>query len=60
LTIPHPRLAQRRFVLVPLAELRPRLRHPVSQRTVRQMLNQTADRSEVVKLEKIMNPIENS
>jgi len=53
LTIPHPRLAERRFVLVPLAELRPRLRHPVTRRTVRQMLNQTADTSEVVKLERL-------
>ncbi len=60
LTIPHPRLAERRFVLVPLAELWPRLRHPVTRRTVRQMLNQTADASDVVKLEKIMNSMENS
>ncbi len=60
LTIPHPRLAERRFVLVPLAELWPRLRHPVTRRTVRQMLNQTADASDVVKLEKIMNSIEHS
>ncbi|MEO8597815.1 MAG: 2-amino-4-hydroxy-6-hydroxymethyldihydropteridine diphosphokinase [Candidatus Solibacter sp.] len=38
LEIPHPRIAERRFVLEPLAELAPSLRHPVTRRTVRQML----------------------
>ena len=38
LEIPHPRIAERRFVLAPLAELAPDLRHPVTQRSVRQML----------------------
>jgi 2-amino-4-hydroxy-6-hydroxymethyldihydropteridine diphosphokinase len=47
LQIPHPRLADRRFVLVPLAEIAPGLRHPVSQRTTAEMLQATCDRSEV-------------
>jgi 2-amino-4-hydroxy-6-hydroxymethyldihydropteridine diphosphokinase len=38
LAIPHPRVAERRFVLAPLAELAPDLRHPVTHRSVRQML----------------------
>ena len=38
LQVPHPRIAQRRFVLVPLAELAPDLRHPVAHLSVRQML----------------------
>ncbi|MCE5309416.1 MAG: 2-amino-4-hydroxy-6-hydroxymethyldihydropteridine diphosphokinase [Acidobacteriales bacterium] len=38
LVVPHPRLAERRFVLEPLAELVPDLRHPVTRRTVREML----------------------
>lgn len=42
LTVPHPRLAARRFVLAPLADLAPDLRHPVSRRTVRELLAETA------------------
>jgi len=38
LEIPHPGMHERRFVLAPLADLSPDLRHPVSRRTVRQML----------------------
>jgi 2-amino-4-hydroxy-6-hydroxymethyldihydropteridine diphosphokinase len=50
LTIPHPRLSERRFVLVPLRELAAHLRHPVTQRTVLEMLSGTPDASQVVRL----------
>ncbi len=42
LKIPHPAMSERRFVLEPLAELVPDLRHPVSKQTVRQMLARVA------------------
>ena len=45
LIVPHPRLEERRFVLEPLAELAPDLRHPVSRLTMRDLLAATPDRS---------------
>jgi 2-amino-4-hydroxy-6-hydroxymethyldihydropteridine diphosphokinase len=45
LILPHPRLHQRRFVLIPLCELDPDLRHPVLGVTVRQLLDGLHDPS---------------
>ena len=42
LKIPHPRFAERRFVLAPMVELAPELRDPVSRRTMRELLPATA------------------
>jgi 2-amino-4-hydroxy-6-hydroxymethyldihydropteridine diphosphokinase len=45
--IPHPRLSERRFVLVPFAEIAPGARHPVLGKTTAELLAETPDRSEV-------------
>ena len=50
LNIPHERLAERRFVLLPLGELAGNIRHPVTKRTVYEMLAEACDTSQVVRL----------
>jgi 2-amino-4-hydroxy-6-hydroxymethyldihydropteridine diphosphokinase len=47
LTVPHPRLHLRRFVLMPLSELAPLFVHPTRLRSVNQMLADTTDTSEI-------------
>jgi 2-amino-4-hydroxy-6-hydroxymethyldihydropteridine diphosphokinase len=47
LTLPHPRYATRKFVLVPLAEIAPDFRDPVQNRTIRQLLEQCTDTGDV-------------
>jgi 2-amino-4-hydroxy-6-hydroxymethyldihydropteridine diphosphokinase len=47
LRVPHPRLAQRRFVLAPLAEIAPRTVHPLLGKTAARLLRETPDRSRV-------------
>lgn len=47
LTLPHPRLQQRRFVLVPLNELAPRLVHPKLNKTIGELLEELDDNSKV-------------
>ena len=52
LILPHPRLAERAFVLVPLADVASNWRHPITGLTVAQMLAAlpAKDRAEVIPL----------
>lgn len=50
LTIPHPQLQNRRFVLVPLHEIAPALVHPVLHKTIEQLLAECPDELEVRKV----------
>jgi 2-amino-4-hydroxy-6-hydroxymethyldihydropteridine diphosphokinase len=43
LTLPHPRLHQRKFVLIPLAEIAPNFVHPTLRREIHQILSETTD-----------------
>ena len=47
LRLPHPRLHERRFVLEPLAEVAPRLVHPVMKKSAVELLESVADESKV-------------
>jgi 2-amino-4-hydroxy-6-hydroxymethyldihydropteridine diphosphokinase len=49
LTVPHPHLQNRRFVLVPLNQLSPNLKHPVLKKTVHQLLMHCPDKLNVKK-----------
>lgn len=50
LIIPHPRIAERAFVLVPLAEIAPGLVHPLSHTKVSDMLAEVEDKAGVRKM----------
>ena len=52
LTLPHPRMHKRRFVLVPLCEIAPDLVHPTLKKTCRDMLDDVGDPSAVTRYEK--------
>ena len=51
LEVPHPRLQLRNFVLIPMAEIAPKLMHPKLRKTIQQLLNACIDESEVNRTE---------
>jgi len=50
LTVPHPRLHERRFVLRPLHEIAPELRHPVLGKTIEELLQALGEEAGVVEV----------
>ena len=47
LTIPHPRIQERKFTLVPLFEIAPDLIHPVFKKSIRKLLEECSDQLKV-------------
>jgi len=50
LTVPHPRLHERRFVLRPLHDIAPHLRHPVLEKTMEELLQALGEEGGVVEM----------
>ena len=49
LVVPHPQIENRHFVLIPLNELSPNFKHPVSHKTIHQLLRDCTDTLDVKK-----------
>jgi len=51
LVIPHPRMTERAFVLVPLVEIAPDLIHPANGKTVKELLGNLTETQDILKWE---------
>ena len=49
LTVPHPAMTERRFVLKPLAEIAPDVIHPTTKKTIRELLDKLPKEGAIVK-----------
>lgn len=56
LTVPHPRMEDRRFVLKPLADIAPQFYHPIFKKDSRNLLQQCRDKSETSKTTGRLHP----
>ncbi len=54
LTIPHPKLQERRFVLKPLAEVAPQFYHPILNKDTRNLLQECRDKSKVTQIPQLL------
>lgn len=48
ISVPHPRMTERRFVLVPASEIAPNSMHPITRKSIAQLLDECTDTSKVI------------
>lgn len=58
LTVPHPLIQDRLFVLLPLADIAPNWAHPVSGFDIRSLIQNTSDKSRCVAVQKLRAPLD--
>ncbi len=57
LQVPHPQMINRKFVLLPLADIASEVKHPLERKKIKELLRQTSDASEVARIpESIQQP----
>jgi 2-amino-4-hydroxy-6-hydroxymethyldihydropteridine diphosphokinase len=54
LTIPHPRMTERNFVLVPLLEIAPVAVHPLLEETILEIYKKSRDKAQVIQIAKTL------